>query len=197
MAFYTIAEARASASQITGTTALRKSASTILNEETARAKDTDRYDVFLSHCLADTESVVGLKAILESQGQSVYVDWIEDKQLNREKVTSATAAVLRKRMRQSDSLIFATSDVSPKSKWMPWELGYFDGFRPNRIAILPLVESTGKDFKGQEYLGLYPVVERLVTKQGSTKAFITKGLDSVEYLDLGSFKSGITKFKRR
>lgn len=197
MAFYTIAEARASAIRTTGTSALRKSASTILNEETARARDSDRYDVFLSHCLADAEAVVGVKAILESQGQSVYVDWIDDKQLNRHKVTSATAAVLRRRMRQSHSLIFATSDTSPDSKWMPWELGYFDGFRPNRVAILPLVESTGKDFKGQEYLGLYPVVERLLTKEGSTKAFITKGIDSAEYLDLGSFKNGIAKFKRR
>ena len=178
-------------------TTLRKSASTVLNEETARAKDTDHFDVFLSHCLDDAEAIVGVKAILEGEGKSVYVDWIDDKQLSRDRVTPATAAVLRRRMRQSDLLIFATSKTSPNSKWMPWELGFFDGFRPNRIAILPLVEAAGKRFEGQEYLGLYPVVEKLPTKSGLAKPFVTKGLDSLEYLDLGSFKSGMAQFKRR
>jgi hypothetical protein len=177
---------------------LRKSASTVLNEETARAKDTDRYDVFLSHCYEDAEAIVGVKAILESQGQRVYVDWIDDKQLSRDRVTPSTAAILRKRMRQSDSLIFATSKASPDSKWMPWELGYFDGFRPNRIAVFPLVAAAGQSFAGQEYLGLYPVVEKLPTKdQTAYRAYVTKGLSSVEYLDLGSFKAGASQFMRR
>ena len=101
-------------------------------------------------------------------------------------------------MRQSESLIFATSKASPSSKWMPWELGYFDGFRPNRIAVFPLVDNAGQRFVGQEYLGLYPVVEKLPTKdQSSQRPFVTKGLDSVEYLDLASFKAGATQFARR
>jgi hypothetical protein len=66
-------------------------------------------------------------------------------------------------MGNCESLIFATSDASPASKWMPWELGYFDGRRPNRVAILPLVESATHGFRGQEYLGLYPVPEDLGT----------------------------------
>ena len=74
LAFYTIAEARTAAGRVTGTATLRKSASTVLTEETAKAKDSDRYDVFLSHCLDDAEAIVGVKAILESQGHSVYVD---------------------------------------------------------------------------------------------------------------------------
>jgi hypothetical protein len=45
---------------------------------------------------------------------------------------------------------------------MPWELGFFDGYRPGQVAILPLVRTSGETFEGQEYLGLYPYVEDLV-----------------------------------
>jgi hypothetical protein len=41
---------------------------------------------------------------------------------------------------------------------MPWELGYFDGFRPGHVAIFPLVKTPGSGFEGQEYLGLYPYI---------------------------------------
>lgn len=64
-------------------------------------------------------------------------------------------------MRQSKSLIFYTSENSPDSKWMPWELGFFDGNKPGHVAILPLVKTQGASFSGQEYLGLYPPVEEI------------------------------------
>ena len=44
---------------------------------------------------------------------------------------------------------------------MPWELGYFDGLRPRQVWILPLVANSDGEFKDQEYLGLYPSVEKL------------------------------------
>jgi hypothetical protein len=53
-------------------------------------------------------------------------------------------------------LLFATTKASSSSKWMPWELGYFDGLRRDRVGIIPVVRSVGDTFKGQEYLGLYP-----------------------------------------
>ena len=43
---------------------------------------------------------------------------------------------------------------------MPWELGYFDGFKPRHVWILPLVAESDSEFKGQEYLGLYPPIEK-------------------------------------
>lgn len=64
-------------------------------------------------------------------------------------------------MRHSRPLIFATSNTSSASKWTPWELGYFDGFKPGHVAILPLVKTAGSGFEGQEYLGLYPYIERI------------------------------------
>ena len=38
---------------------------------------------------------------------------------------------------------------------MPWELGYFDGLKGSRIAIMP-IDDGGVGMKGQEYLELYP-----------------------------------------
>lgn len=138
--------------------------------------------------------IAGVKAYLESQGQSVYVDWMDDPQLDRSRVTPATANLLRARMRSSESMLYATSETSPSSKWMPWELGYFDGLRSGRVAILPLVATSNSDFKGQEYLGLYPEVEKL-SVGGQVKPFITHGPGSRQYMSLSDFKQGKTAFR--
>jgi hypothetical protein len=166
----------------------------VLAEETASVRDAETFDVFLSHCLKDAEVVAGVKVLLEEQGHKVYVDWIVDRQLDREKVTPETANVLRRRMQASQSLLFATSDNSPDSRWMPWELGYFDGLRQGKIAVLPLVPSPSSTFEGQEYLGLYPVVERLRTEGGGYKPYVTRGPGTRTYIDLGSFRKGTTAF---
>lgn len=129
---------------------LRKSAAT---------SHSTHFDVFLSHSHLDAQLILGVKMLLEAEGLKVYVDWMEDPQLDRSHVTVETAEVLRIRMRHSASLIFATSKSSSQSKWMPWELGYFDGFKPDYVAILPLVQTSSEDFKGQEYLELYPYIE--------------------------------------
>ncbi|WP_400194249.1 toll-Interleukin receptor [Hymenobacter sp. B81] len=114
------------------------------------------YDIFLSHSTNDAQKVAGLKLLLEDMGYSVYVDWIEDPQLDRTNVTKDTAAVLRGRMHTCRSLFYAFSEHSGGSKWMPWELGYFDGIK-QMAAVLPIrAGSTASDsFQGTEYLGLY------------------------------------------
>ena len=87
----------------------------------------------------DAEIIYGVKKMIETLSLTVYVDWIEDAQLDRTKVTAKTAAVLRERMKTCSSLVYAHSANSPSSVWMPWELGYFDGIRPHQVWILPLV----------------------------------------------------------
>jgi hypothetical protein len=195
MAYFTIQDAREAFERRQRSRPVRKSASQVLNEEVANVRDTDRFDIFLSHCVADADVIAGVKALLEEQGHRVYVDWLVDKQLDRSRVTPETADILRRRMRSSDSLLFATSDSSPNSKWMPWELGYFDGLRQGRIAVLPLVSHRGAAFRGQEYLGLYPVVERLTSTDGVDRPFVTRGAGTRTYLDLGSFRAGSAVFK--
>jgi hypothetical protein len=169
VAFLTESRARSAASYQTRSYAeseLRKSAATPLSTT---------FDVFFSHSILDAQVILGVKELLEAEGLRIYVDWIEDAQLNRSRVTAKTADVLRTRMRHSQSLIYATSTASSQSKWMPWELGYFDGFRPGFVAILPLVQSSGDDFTGQEYLGLYPYIEDINWDTGRRGLGISTG----------------------
>lgn len=129
----------------------------ILEEQ--RDPRVQRYDIFLSHSVKDADLVLGVKQILEDFGHSVYVDWIEDSQLDRNKVSRDSADVLRARMKCCDSLFYLHTWNSPSSKWMPWELGFFDGHNGN-VAILPVIRDTDSDtFQGQEYLALYPHVD--------------------------------------
>lgn len=136
-----------------------KTASDILNESRDAFNRFKTYDIFLSHSYQDAEVILGIKKTLEEEGYEVYVDWIEDKQLSRENVNAQTANQLRTRMKSCRSLFFVTTDNSVDSKWMPWELGYYDGYK-GKVAILPINNSPyQKDsFEGQEYLGLYNYV---------------------------------------
>ena len=77
---------------------MSKTASQILTEDSRSFSSTDRYDVFLSHSYQDADVIHGVKSIIESHGLNVYVDWIDDAGLDRGKVTSKTAQVLRERI---------------------------------------------------------------------------------------------------
>ncbi|HFE9762327.1 TPA: toll/interleukin-1 receptor domain-containing protein [Acinetobacter baumannii] len=131
----------------------------LLTESIKDQNSQNSYDVFLSHSVKDAKIVLGVKNWLEENGMKVYVDWIDDKQLDRSHVTSSTAEVLRTRMRQSSALLYIATDNSSQSKWMPWELGFFDGYSVGKVAILPILSSENDSFYGQEYLGLYPSVK--------------------------------------
>ena len=189
MAYFTKSEARAAAARSPG---LQKSAGMtsdrILKESVTAATVTDTFDVFLSHSMTDAEIVLGIKNFLEASGLKVYVDWVEDAQLDRRAVTKNTAAVLRQRMRQSKSLIYLSSDNSSSSKWMPWELGYFDGFKPDGVAIMPVLDNPTDAFKGQEYLGLYPIVQKEKYADGSPDVFVEE--IGVRWSTLKRFASG-------
>jgi hypothetical protein len=143
---------------------LRKAAST--------PRDT-RFDIFLSHSSEDARVIVGVRAMLEKEGMKVYVDWLEDPELDRSRVNTTTAATLRARMNHCGYLLYASSHSSSNSKWMPWELGYFDGRRPGHVGILPIVAAPGESFVGVEYLGLYPVVERVNFQSGTVFGHFT------------------------
>ncbi|MCA6218554.1 hypothetical protein KGA65_18600 [Ideonella sp. B7] len=107
---FTKAEARAAAQGATRQFAAR-SAGQILESVRASARDSEAFDIFLSHAIADAELVLGVKQLLEQQGATVYVDWSHDRQLDRSKVNAETAALLRQRMRQSKSLGVLKSEV--------------------------------------------------------------------------------------
>lgn len=121
--------------------------------------ETNRYDIFMSHSYLDKILIYQLIKLFNGAGYSVYVDWINDPELDREHVTELTAQLLRKRMKCCKGLSYiATSNIAD-SKWCPWELGYFDGFSGEKCCILPVLERLQPIFFGQEYLGLYPYIE--------------------------------------
>jgi hypothetical protein len=159
-----MAEARQAAQS--STIPLRKSANQVLREEANAFRSTSNFDVFLSHSYKDAELILGVKKIMESQSLRVYVDWVDDQGLDRGHVSRQTAEILRLRMRASLSMVYAHSTNSSDSKWMPWELGYFDGFKPGFLWILPIVANYDSEFEDQEYLGLYPTVEKIADLYG-------------------------------
>jgi hypothetical protein len=137
-----------------------KTASTKLANESAAYNGQKTYDVFLSHSALDAEVIYGLKLELERHGFSVYVYWIEDHQA-RETVDATTAEKLKNRMHNCKGFLYAASRHASASRWMPWELGYFDGIK-QRVAIAPIEQNQThyyfEGFKGQEYLDLYPYI---------------------------------------
>ena len=167
MAFLRFSEVRAAARS--ALRPLQKSASTLLKEERSLAPADAKFAVFLSHSSQDADDILGVKRLIEAEGLTVYVDWITDSALDRNKVDGNTAKLLRLRMNNSSNLIYADSATAEDSKWMPWELGYFDGIRPSHIFVLPLVTSVDSEYKGREYLDLYPKAEAIKDLYGRTR----------------------------
>jgi hypothetical protein len=101
-----------------------------------------------------------------------------------------TAERLRQRMRQSSALIYAHSNQSGSSKWMPWELGYFDGYK-SAVAILPVAQTSQESFTGQEYLGLYPYIDGSATtffvNRGSAPTRLFRGGGALGYKQLNEW----------
>jgi hypothetical protein len=128
----------------------------ILSE--SKISDSERYHIFLSHSSKDARLILGIVEEFKRFGYKVYVDWIEDPQMDRSNVNKHTANKLKSRMNESMCLLYATTENSSSSKWMPWELGFMDG-KKDKAAILPVFQSSdysSHTFKGQEYLGIYP-----------------------------------------
>ena len=154
------------------------------------------FDIFLSHSMTDAELILGLKRLLEAAGKTVYVDWIDDREVDRSQVSAENAEMLRSRMRQCASLFYVHSRNSSTSRWMPWELGYFDGFNGN-AAILPVLPDEGTlDFDGEEYLQLYPKVD--MAELGATpRIYINRArrLEPAEFQTFDRWRSNSDKLR--
>lgn len=141
------------------------------------------HDVFLSHRFADREAVQALHDHIENDlGYSVYVDWIEHPDLDRSAVSRETAEHFRRVMRASGCLLFYAGPNAPESKWMPWELGFFDGRQgARRIAVFADDLATYKAAQ-QEYLNLYTVVDR-----NSLPGFLEEALEDTAALTSATY----------
>lgn len=167
------------------------SATHVLNE--GRITDSSaKYDIFLSHSSEDNEIIAGLKLLFEDFHFSVYVDW-NDPELNPQYVTPQTAETLRNRMANCKCLIYAYSENARGSKWMPWELGYFDGLKQSMVAVLPISKVSSKSIEGSEYVGLYNVID-IDTIQGSTDKTLWVN-NGTEYVKMSGWLQGTKPYK--
>jgi hypothetical protein len=116
-----------------------------------------RYDIFLSQTIRDAEIVLGVYDYLEQEGYAVFCDWIEAPESDRSAVTPANAAAVREAMHASDTMLFLDTRGAVESRWMCWELGWFDAAK-GHVAILPVVSQDADYYYGREFLGLYPYV---------------------------------------
>lgn len=142
-----------------------KTFSKIINESNRRF---DTYDIFLSHRKADEKIILGIKQLLEEEyNYTIYVDWIDDPQMSRTNVNKSTANTLRTKMRACKCLVYVYTKKSTGSKWMPWELGYMDGSKPNKCTIFAIASTkTDKSpsYQEQEYLNIYPPLKEEISK---------------------------------
>jgi hypothetical protein len=116
-----------------------------------------QYDIFLSHAAADDQEVDDVRSMLLKADFRVYCDRYDDPQLDRSKVTVATANTLRERMRRCNAMVFVMTRNSSESKWMPWELGFFDGVR-GTVLVYPVDEPALAAAHAQEYLKLFKIL---------------------------------------
>lgn len=158
MQFFTASDltSKASSALASKKRSLYESDGAIMARDASAYNSLSTYDIFLSHSFSDAQVVYGLKSALEESRLSTYVYWIDESPVTT-RVTPETADRLKRRMQSCKALLYATSDNAQNSKWMPWELGYFDGIR-GKVAVCPITYSSS--FDGREYLGLYPVMEK-------------------------------------
>lgn len=174
MSYLTEAEVTMRASLVTE--AAQKSARSVLLLE-APTTATTNFDVFLSHSPAEPDILLlGVKAMLEDEGLKVYIENYGDPGVSPISVTPVMANILRHRMRQSNTLLYVHSQYSTASRWMPWELGFFDGLK-DAVGIIPVTHREEETFKGAEYLNLYPYVDVTVSTTNKRQFWIRRSSD--------------------
>lgn len=114
--------------------------------------------VFLSHKHQEREILFQVKALLESLGMNVYIDWMER---NMQHPTNAeTAKELKRQIDEQDKFILIATDAAISAPWCNWEIGLADRSKSDqdKIAILPIADTSGR-WNHNEYLRIYPSIE--------------------------------------
>lgn len=147
--------------------------------------------VFLSHKHDDLEELKDLIGFFENQYQvDVYIDSMDKKMpLN---TCGATASRIKQVIKRCDKFILLATEKAVESKWCNWELGFGDAhkFRDN-IAILPIKdkETTYTDYKGHEYMQIYPTIRYYNgTEQYTDGKYVEKGYYYAYFDDDGTLR---------
>jgi hypothetical protein len=135
----------------------------VVNESRMFSKTTSTTSIFLSHSHIDKDVIEQAKIFFENLGISIYVDWA-DKTMP-ESTNGETAQRIKNQIISSnDKFVLLATNNAVASKWCNWEVGIADPFKlPNKkIALLPLADNNGT-WNGNEYLQIYPRIERGTT----------------------------------
>lgn len=85
-----------------------------------------KFDIFLSHSSRDEIELLTIKSILNKQGYTVYIDWVNDREmLNRANQDDNTWNALFLRMDQSCRLLYVMTDNCICSESTQKEVEYF------------------------------------------------------------------------
>jgi len=155
--------------------------SVILNESRSfNNKISAKTSIFLSHSHHDSAYVQDVVVLLRKMGVDVYVDWMDD---NMPKETSGeTAKKLKQKIKENDKFVFLATNKSIESKWCNWEIGFGDAHKYiDKIALFPLKDDNYTDWKGSEYLQIYPyIIESDYTADYYTVVFTDKTEKSLQ-----------------
>lgn len=91
-------------------------------------------------------------------------------------------------------MIYAFSENATNSKWMPWELGYFDALK-GTVAVLPISKTNKSSFVGSEYLGIYYYIQ-IATIVGTNRTALWTHETSSKYTKFDSWLTGSKPIQR-
>jgi hypothetical protein len=161
-------------------------------------------DVFISHKKEDLDRARALKRLIKDWKFSCYIDG-DDTELHADNTgpheaprPKALADRIRENLRTCRCLIFAYSARSKRSRWMPWELGFFDGrWGHKQIGLFSLDQIASDQEDGampdecadmtlslQEYLDLYSGLTPVTLKSFIEAACSTRALSDRSDVDV-------------
>lgn len=109
------------------------------------------YDVFISHSYKDTDIIKKIIKALNKHSLNIYCDWTSDNDfLKRELVSDYTKVVLKKRIAQSNNVVFVKTQNSLESDWVNFELDYSRDLGKN-ILCINLTDEEEVRFKELDY----------------------------------------------
>lgn len=166
MAILTINEFKSASRSLSGISSYAP-----LNESRKFSSATAQTNIFLSHSHIDYQLVLEAKEFFQNLGIRIYVDWADETM--PEKTNGTTASKIKTKIIQNDKFVLLATNNAVKSKWCNWEIGFADSYKysKKKLAILPLADNSGH-WEGNEYLQLYPRIERNRTKAGYLSYFI-------------------------